>query len=262
MATHNAPTKESREQFDRHAANYANSPVHRSGPSLPVLVEYAKPTADDFALDIATGTGNAAFAIADAGANVVGIDIATKMLERASERAVEEGRTNVRFQEGDAESIPFPDNTFTLVVVRHAPHHFRDADKFLSEVARVLKPSGRFVMVDQISPTEESFDWNDYWQRTRDNSHFRQRTIEEWQEMAKRAGLNWIGHTLVPYRMEFVWWVGNAGASPEAISKLRDHARNASPEDRNSASLEFDSEGEVVAFADQMMVVRMEPKNA
>ena len=259
MAQPSSPVAESRDQFDRHASNYASSPVHRNGPSLPVMVEYAQPGPSDFVLDVATGTGNAAFVVGESGAAVIGIDIATKMLEKASERAVDEGRTNVSFQVGDAEAIPFSDATFSLVVVRHAPHHFRDADKFLREVRRVLKPDGRLIMVDQICPDPSAFEWTDEWQRTRDNSHFKQRTIAEWQSMAAEAGLRWVQHTVVPYRMEFAWWTANAGASDEAVALLREHARTAAPNIRQAASLEFDPTGQVTAFTDQMLVVRMAP---
>lgn len=61
---------ESREQFDRQASLYATSAVHRHGASLPVLVAYAEVRPNERALDVATGTGNTAFALAEAGADV------------------------------------------------------------------------------------------------------------------------------------------------------------------------------------------------
>jgi len=255
------PRAESRDQFDRQAVLYAASPVHRQGPSLPVLVEYAAPVPEDIALDVATGTGNTAFAIADLGAaDVVGIDISTGMLNQARRRAESEGYANVRFEEGSAEAIPFADRTFTLVTARHAPHHFRDAARFLLEGRRVLAPGGRFVMADGISPNDESSDWLDRWQRLRDPSHYYARTVREWSALASTAGLSWSRHTIVPYRLEFAWWVRQSGASPETIAELRAMARSASPAIRESLGLEYDEEGEVIAFHDPMVVVRMEPR--
>jgi hypothetical protein len=55
----------SRDHFDPLAERYLHSPVHRSGPSLPVLVQLAEPARDDFALDVATGAGSMAFALAN-----------------------------------------------------------------------------------------------------------------------------------------------------------------------------------------------------
>lgn len=254
------PITESREQFDKQASLYAVSPVHRNGPSLPVLVQFAEGKPTDVVLDVATGTGNAAFALAPHVAEVIGMDVAEMMLKQARNRADEERIDNVRFQAGDAENMPFESASFSLVIARHAPHHFRDADAFLREVKRVLTLNGRFVMVDQISTSAEVQPWNDAFQRTRDTSHFRQRTIEEWQSMAEAAGLRWVRHTLVEYRMDFAWWVHQAAAPEEAISKLKELARSASPEARESARMEFEGK-ELVAFVDNMMVVRMEPAN-
>jgi len=251
---------ESRDQFDKQASLYAVSSIHRNGPSLPVLVEYSEGQPTDRVLDVATGTGNAAFALAPLVAEVIGLDVAEQMLGQARNRATKEQVKNVRFQVGDAENIPFKDGSFSLVIARHAPHHFRDADRFLHEVRRVLTPGGRFVMVDQISTSAEVQAWNDAFQRTRDNSHFRQRTVEEWQAMAGTAGLSWVRHTDVEYRMDFAWWVRQAGASEEAINWLKEHARTAPNAARESAHLEFEGE-EVTTFTDHMMVVRMEPRH-
>src|SRR5258708_33493459 len=97
----------------------------------------------------------------------------------------------ISFQEASAEALPFESDAFSLVVSRHAPHHFHDVGKFLSEVRRVLACGGRFVLADQISPTAESCDWIDYWERTRDPSHFLQRTVSQWQDLARVTGVSW-----------------------------------------------------------------------
>ncbi len=123
----------SEQQFNANAARYAAGPVHRFGPSLPVLLEMADPTHKDVALDVATGTGNTALALAPFVSAVTGLDVATPMLEQASKRAREEGHINAVFlegsvfSEGSGEALPFGDASFDLVTSRNAPHHFRDA---------------------------------------------------------------------------------------------------------------------------------------
>lgn len=253
-----SPTAESRDQFDRQAQMYAVSSVHRSGASLPILVDYAAAKPGERALDVATGTGNTAFAIAEQGAEVVGIDVSTGMLVQANARAVAEGYGNIAFQEGNAESIPFEEGAFDLVTARHAPHHFRDVERFLAEVKRVLRSEGRFVMADGICASGASLEWFDRWQRLRDPSHYFSRTIEQWQAFAEAAGFRWVRHTTVGYRMEFEWWVGNAGTSAESVELLREHAKSAPKEFQDEISLEF-VDGEVHAFTETMMVVRLEP---
>ena len=251
-------TKNSEAQFNSLASNYASSSVHRAGASLPVMLEFAAPQSNDVMLDIATGTGNTALTFAPLMAQVTGVDLAVKMLEAAHTRALEEGVTNATFLEGSAENLPFADANFDLVTSRHAPHHFRDAAKFLREVARVLKPSGRFVMADQVTLEAANRDWVDEYQRSRDPSHFTQRTVQEWQELARGAGLRPVRESIVPYRLEFVWWTEMAGCSYAQISRLLELLENAPDE----IQLERSADGSPLAHTEPMLVVRLEKRSA
>ena len=121
-----------------------------------------------------------------------------------------------------------------------------------------MAPRGRFVLADQVSASADVFEWVDYWERTRDPSHFVQRTIEQWREEVMRARLGWIEHRLVPYRLEFNWWVEAAGCSDSVISALVEHAAQAPLPVRDSLGLEFDPTGRVLAFQEPMLVVRLE----
>jgi ubiquinone/menaquinone biosynthesis C-methylase UbiE len=98
-------------------------------------------------LDVACGTGNTAIPEAKAGAEVVGVDIATNLLEQARERAAAEGLA-ITFDEGDAEGLPYKAETFDAVVsmfgVMFAPRYKLVA----SEMARVLKPGGLLAMAN------------------------------------------------------------------------------------------------------------------
>jgi ubiquinone/menaquinone biosynthesis C-methylase UbiE len=250
--------RSSKDQFDANAEKYAVSDVHRAGPSLPVLLAIAQPVPSDQSLDVATGTGHTALAVARFVAKTIGIDIAPKMLEQARRLAAEQAVGNCEFIEGSAEKMPLADGQFSLVTSRHAPHHFHDVPQFLSEVRRVMAPGGRFVLADQISASADVFEWVDYWERARDPSHFVQRTVEQWREEVMQARLRWVEHRLVPYRLEFDWWVKAAGCSDSVISALVKHAAHALPAVRESLGLEFDPTGSVMAFKEPMLVVRLE----
>lgn len=246
-------------QFNAHASKYAVSEVHGRGPSLPVLLEYAAPTQQDRALDVATGTGNTAHALSPFVGEVVGLDLAEGMLAHARQRAQDDGQINASFVVGSAEDIPLPAASFTLLTSRHAPHHFLNLDRFLAEAFRVLENGGRLVIADQISPTPAAQLWMDEYQTLRDPSHHAQRTVEAWQALAAAAGFVWTQEILVPYRLDFAWWTAQSGCTPETMQRLRDHADALSEAERQAAGLEY-SGGELVAHHEQMMVVRLEKR--
>jgi len=185
---------------------------------------------------------------------VVGLDVASAMLNQARARAQAEKIQNAEFVSGSAEEIPFPDAEFSLVVSRHAPHHFHRLHKFLSEVRRVLKPGGRFVVADQISPSAEIASWVDRWERTRDPSHFRQRTVAQWQEMAAVAGFSWKQDKAVPYELPFDWWVKQAGCAEETVRELQEQAETADEVVRHEMGIKFNPSGGVLSFMEPMMV--------
>jgi ubiquinone/menaquinone biosynthesis C-methylase UbiE len=248
----------SKDQFNANAGKYAVSDVHRAGPSLPVLLELAAPVAGDCALDVATGTGHSALAIARYVKSEIGLDIAPKMLEQAKRLANEQGISNCEFVQGSAEAMPFGSGQFSLVTARHAPHHFHCVSAFLLEVRRVMAANGRFVMADQITPSVEILDWVNEWERMRDPSHFYQRTVDQWRMEALKAGFRWIKDRIVPYRLEFAWWVKQAGCNKATISKLQEYAANATPLVRKSFGLEFYKTGMIKSFREPMLLVRLE----
>lgn len=245
-------------QFDANAGSYASSSVHRFGASLPVLLNLADPNKNDLVLDVATGTGNTALTFAPLVARVTGIDMSPKMLEQAKTRAQAEQILNADFTEGEAENLPFSDSSFTIVTSRHAPHHFHDVPNFLSEVKRVLKPRGRFVMSDQIVVHKEDQDWVNEFQRTRDPSHYLQRLVSQWQDLMHDVGLVWIKDQLVPYKLEFDWWVSASGCHTDQIVKLEQMAFSAEQSRRSRLNLEFDVNGRISSFIEPMLVVKLE----
>jgi ubiquinone/menaquinone biosynthesis C-methylase UbiE len=247
----------SSEQFNKQAALYATSPVHRLGPSLAVLVEMAAPEPADVVLDVATGTGNTALTLAPQVLKVVGLDVASAMLDQARTRAEAENARNVEFVSGSAEELPFPEEQFSLVVSRHAPHHFHHLDKFLREVRRVLKPGGRLVVADQISPSAQVAEWVDRWEQTRDPSHFRQRTITEWRELTEAAGLSWIQDQSVVYELPFDWWVKQAGCEEKTVQQLQQLAEKTDELVRREMGIKFSPSGEVLSFGEPMLVARL-----
>lgn len=98
-------------------------------------------------LDVATGTGNVAIPLARAGCAVTGVDIAPNLLEQARSRALAES-LSARFDEGDAEALPYPDASFDAVVTMYGAMFAPRPELVAKELARVLKPGGLLGMAN------------------------------------------------------------------------------------------------------------------
>jgi ubiquinone/menaquinone biosynthesis C-methylase UbiE len=98
-------------------------------------------------LDVATGTGNLAIPAAKTGADVTGIDIAPNLIEQATERAKAQG-VEAKFEVGDAEALPYEDNTFDVVMTMFGAMFAPRPDVTASELIRVTKPGGLIAMAN------------------------------------------------------------------------------------------------------------------
>ena len=177
-----------RSRFAPVAANYSRSTFHAGKRGLEEVVDLAEPKAGEVALDVATGTGNAAFALAGACGRVVGLDLTPEMLAEARRVAAERSITNVDWVLGDAEALPFPDAVFDIYMVRAAPHHFPNLEVALREAARVTKPGGRACFID-CAPPAAARDVLQAVEIGRDPSHVQSRTVDEWVQLIEGAGL-------------------------------------------------------------------------
>lgn len=208
-----------RRQFGANAANYAGSVVHAKGASLGRLVELMEPEPTWRMLDVATAAGHTAFAFAPHVAAVVASDLVDEMLAVAREGAAERGLDNVTVETADAEAMPFEDGSFHGVTCRIAPHHFPHPDRFVAEVARVLRPGGRFGLVDNMVSDGASAFVN-RWELKRDPSHVRALSMEEWLPLIDGAGLEVVTAETMSKRMGFQMWVDNMSVPADVRVEL------------------------------------------
>ena len=99
------------------------------------------------ALDVGSGTGFLSFELAARGHRVVGVDFAPAMIAEARRKAAASG-ASIRFEEADAERLPFPPGSFDLVMSRHLLWTLPHPEAAIDEWIRVLRPEGRLVVVD------------------------------------------------------------------------------------------------------------------
>ena len=218
-------------QFGSQASAYLSSAVHASGRDLTRLSERLAAFPQAHALDLGCGAGHASFAAAQQVAQVTAYDLSSQMLDVVAEAAKAKGLTNLITRQGYAESLPFADATFEVVISRYSAHHWHDVGQALREVKRVLKPGGIFIIMDVMSP---GLPVRDVWLQTvealRDTSHVRNYSSGEWLQMTAEAGL--ISRSLVTDRLplEFSSWIARM-RTPEALNQaIRLYQESASAE--------------------------------
>lgn len=124
------------------------------------VVRWVQESKPDAILDIATGTGDLAiqFARATDAKRVVGLDLSEGMLKVAREKSVYDERLKqIEFIKGDSENLPFEDDSFDAISVSFGIRNFEDLEKGLSEIFRVLRPGGLFIILETSVPTK--FPW-------------------------------------------------------------------------------------------------------
>ena len=147
---------------------FRESPTHREGPDLDLLVEMCEPAPGVKALDVATGGGHVARRLRDAGSTVVTVDPAPGMQPDVVARA---------------EDLPFEDGSFDVVACRIAPHHFRDIERAVAEMARVAQ---RLVVIEDNLFVDDEVEEAE---RLRDPTHVRCYSEDEWKRLLTDAGL-------------------------------------------------------------------------
>jgi demethylmenaquinone methyltransferase/2-methoxy-6-polyprenyl-1,4-benzoquinol methylase len=122
------------------------------------LLNLAQARPGDRALDLCCGTGDIALALAKHGAEVVGLDFSEPMLQVASEKLKKQSlKSKVEFIRGDAQQIPFPENTFDVVTIGYGLRNLADLDAGLRDMLRVTKPGGRLLALEFGKPDNSAW---------------------------------------------------------------------------------------------------------
>jgi len=126
------------------------------------LIDLAAPPPGARALDLATGTGDIAFALAARGSSVVGLDITLRMIELAREKEARAslasdpgpgGSRALHFVQGDMLALPFPSASFDIVTTGYGLRNVPDLAIAIEEIARVLSPGGQVLSLDFNRPS-------------------------------------------------------------------------------------------------------------
>ena len=186
--------------WSQRADAFRDSPTHREGPDLELLVEWCEPGPEVKVLDVATGGGHVARRLREEGCTVITLDPAPGMQADVV---------------AHAEQLPFEDGSFDVVTCRIAAHHFQDIRKAVAEMARV---SERLLVIEDNVFRGEHVEEAE---RLRDPTHVRCYTEDEWRELVTDAGYEVEQVQLFPRRQSFDAWLERVNTPPDAAEQIR-----------------------------------------
>lgn len=187
-----------------HAETFARAVRHLQGTKAPSI------------LDVPCGTGELLRWLLPQApeARIVGVDGSAAMLSMARQKWADEPR--VSFQHALADALPFGDRTFDWVFCCNSLHYFRKPERVLAEFARVLKPTGRLLLLDWCRNP-----WHcrliNWWKVRHDPAHVRMYTTQELERLLRDAG--WSVSPVERFRVSWIgglrlWEMMDALATP------------------------------------------------
>lgn len=188
MISSNANTIQ--KSFTEQAKNFETKSMNFTKQEyLEHMVSCVAPQRSDTVLEVAAGTCICGRSLAPFVKNVTCLDMTTAMLAVGKDEAEKQGLCNIDFVQGDAENLPFSDNSFDIVISRLAFHHFSNPKRCFSEMTRVVKTGGKLVVIDMEAAEEALRNTEDEIETLRDPSHMRNLSKEEFTDMFRENHL-------------------------------------------------------------------------
>ena len=221
------------DQFTRQATPFNTAKTIADASALRLLVEFSGTTPNDTVLDVACGGGLVVCAFAQVAKHATGIDVTPAMLDRCRALARDKGLENVSWDQGDVQSLPYTDATFSIVVSRFTFHHFIEPRAVLKEMVRVCAPGGRIVVADvEASADPAKADEFNRMEKLRDPSHVRAMPNSELQALFRAAGLPEPRTTAYELRDELENLLARSFPNPGDDAKIREIFAASAADDR------------------------------
>ncbi|MEE9278027.1 MAG: class I SAM-dependent methyltransferase, partial [Dehalococcoidia bacterium] len=216
---------------------------------------------DGLALDVGTGGGATAHALARAGWSVLPLDLTVPMLQAARQALREQTPQRLRgVVQGDAEALPLREGSVALVTARNTAHHFPQPLRFLEQAARVLRPGGRLLIVDLVGHERPDFDAHlQAWERRRDPSHAASIPISRWQSLFREAGLVPLETHHHRYRHDFAPWTERQRMPAAARDALARDMREAPQPIRDYFEIRVDADSVASFTTDVAIMLAVRP---
>ena len=218
-------------QFGRTAAAYVESPNHAKGEDLDRIVALAAEQGGERVVDVGTGVGHTLRRLAPSFRTAIGVDATREMLEAGVGVLASARVSNALLVQADATALPIASGLADVVTSRLAAHHFADAAGAFREIARILRPGGLFVLVDNYAPDKPDLQtFINEVETLRDPSHVRNHTVAGWSELLTQAGLRaTVDSDTAVTKLVTESWLKRSQTPPDRAEEVRRRLRTASP---------------------------------
>jgi ubiquinone/menaquinone biosynthesis C-methylase UbiE len=211
----------SADRFARTAERVASRQDSRAESLAAKVRDFLPLAGAERALDLGTGAGALALALAPLVREVVGLDPVPELLELARERSL----PNTAFVEGDGAALPFSDAAFDLAATHRTLHHVERPDLVVAELARVTRRGGHVLVVDQLAPDDPTEAAALHvFETTRDPSHTRLLTDAELRALFAADGLELLREQHEEERRELGAYLDLAGCEGDRRSAAEEAA--------------------------------------
>ena len=185
---------EAARSFDAELHTKAYAETHSDSAQLVRLVSFLSPGRDQVILDLGTGNGYVAMAIASAhpGCRVIGVDVATQAIDRNVEQARVQGLAIADFQNYEGIALPFADDHFDAAISRYAFHHLPQPATTLDELGRTVRSGGKLVLADAIRDDADDVDFVNRFQEMKRDGHVRMHRGTDLIDLVSRHGFELI----------------------------------------------------------------------
>lgn len=210
------------EQYGPVAEAYLSSKVHAQGQDLEDLASFAKSHSGARILDLGCGAGHASFAVAAFARGVTAYDLSSEMLSIVQRVAAERALEHIRIERGRAETLPFGEGSFDIVMTRYSAHHWACIQTVAAQIWRVLKPGGKLVVIDVVTPGSALL--TTYMQAIellRDTSHVRNRSLAEWQTVLEQQRFIPEAPRQWKVEIDFTSWIERMRTPAERVIAIR-----------------------------------------
>jgi ubiquinone/menaquinone biosynthesis C-methylase UbiE len=249
-------------QFAKTVEAFSKTLTRDTAEIMAEKVEFAKPKPGELTLDVACGPGELVLGLAARVGFARGIDLTQAMLLQAREFQRQRNISNAAFDRGEAEQLPYPDHSFDLVSCQCSMHHMPKPEFALREMVRVMKPEGRMMVIDCLSPeSDPKFELHNKIESLRDPSHTCSLRLTAFLSMFDAQGLEILRQSLKRRERSFNTWMLRAGVDSkhkrylEARKLLEDSIAG----DRAGFSAKAQGEDMLLTHNEAMFLLALKP---